>query len=62
MKQNIAVSNIAIQNTGKTNLLLLSCIAMFPFNIHYELYLLLHTSHQHKEVVTNKAQSLRGGT
>lgn len=36
MRQNIAVSNTAIQNTGETNLLVL-CIAIRPFEIQYEL-------------------------
>lgn len=33
MRQNFSVSGIVIQNTGKTNVLLIKCIVIV-FNIH----------------------------
>lgn len=56
MRQNIVVSSIIIQNTGEMNLLLLSRIVMFSFNIHCELYLYLHTT---AEVVAYREWSLQ---
>lgn len=37
MRQNVIVSNIVMQNTGELNLLLISCIAIFSFNISFSL-------------------------